>query len=505
MIALTTILLTSLFSATAAGAAAYHIMTHVRPVRSARGLPDHDARFLFEGRRLLNASGGGEWLLETGQGRGATDWEQLREVLMPRFPSLPEAPEEMDADIITCPTNIPEDDAELLLERINDLTRVTLLQAGNTLAQPADIHAKLLSDRKMDTLTQAVEGSPYPIWATDCENRITWANEAYLHLADNAHTTSGTGLPVLFDLPEPSPTGNPRTRLSLTLKDNDSNIWFDVTSSKTKNGRMHYAIDINAVVQAEIAQRNFVQTLTKTFAQLSIGLVIFDRKRQLALFNPALIDLLSLSPEFLSARPSLLSFFDRLRDMQIMPEPKNYGSWRENLTELIDAAADGRYAETWSLPNGLTYRVSGRPHPDGAIAFLFEDISSEVLLTRRFRAQLDMLQSVVDGLPQAVAVFSSAKVLLFANSAYRVMWDSDPDSTFADMSLTDATRLWRTRLAPGADLSELRPGLTHALNLPLDDGGCLSCSVRPLIGGAFAVNFTEIQAQPRLPLLEQPA
>ena len=73
---------------------------------------------------------------------------------------------------------------------------------------------------------------------------------------------------------------------------------------------MFYAVDVNAVVSAEISQRKFVQTLAKTFAQLSIGLAIFDRNRQLALFNPALIDLTALPAEFLSARPNLLSFFD---------------------------------------------------------------------------------------------------------------------------------------------------------------------------------------------------
>lgn len=69
-------------------------------------------------------------------------------------------------------------------------------------------------------------------------------------------------------------------------------------------------------------RKNFVQTLTKTFATLSIGLVIFDRNRQLMLFNPALIDLTTLPADFLSARPNLLTVFDKLRDNQIMPEPK---------------------------------------------------------------------------------------------------------------------------------------------------------------------------------------
>jgi hypothetical protein len=44
-------------------------------------------------------------------------------------------------------------------------------------------------------------------------------------------------------------------------------------------------------------------------------------------------------------------------------------------------------------------RVTGRPHPNGAIAFLFEDISQEVSLTRRFRTDLDLDRGILDDFP----------------------------------------------------------------------------------------------------------
>ncbi|MBA84150.1 PAS domain-containing protein [Thalassobius sp. S69A] len=505
MIDVTAILLSAILSSVAAGAVAFHFLRQTAPQGANRSMPDHDARFLFQGRELLNVSGGGQWLFETGHGKGDSDWDQLRHVLAPRFPGLPVLPENMDADIVTCPTNLPDDEAELLLERINDLTRVTLLQHGDSTAQPADIHRRLMTDTRLETLEQAVEGSPYPIWASNCDGRITWANDAYKRLAENADTLDNADIPTLFDLPEVTPPAVPRTRLSLTLKESDSNIWFDVTSSQSSVGCMHYAIDINAVVQAEIAQRNFVQTLTKTFAQLSIGLVIFDRRRQLALFNPALIDLLGLSPEFLSSRPTLFSFFDRLRDMQIMPEPKNYRNWREDMSDLVTAASDGGYLETWNLPSGLTYRVSGRPHPDGAIAFLFEDISSEVSLTRRFRSQLEVLQALVDGMPQAVAIFSPSSVLTFANESYRTLWRCDPDSSFADLTLDDAMRHWMTRATAQADLTRIHPTQTDIISIPLINGQTLSCRVQQLMGGNFAVIFGQEQDAPHLPFLQNSA
>ena len=62
------------------------------------------------------------------------------------------------------------------------------------------------------------------------------------------------------------------------------------------------------LVKAETSLQEFVTTLTKTFAALPIGLVIFDRARELALFNPALMDLTLLPASFLISKPSLSPF-----------------------------------------------------------------------------------------------------------------------------------------------------------------------------------------------------
>ena len=498
-------LLSSVISAATAGAATCYLLRKRAQSLADRKLPDHDLRFLFRGTELVNVTGDGEWLFETGQGVGQTDWDQFYHVMAPRFPGLFADQSQIDCDVTACPAARMDDPAELLLERMNDLLRVTLLQPEGRDTLPTDIHRRQIADQHIKTLESAVDNSPFPIWSTDQDGTVTWANDTYVQLAESAQiiSASSSNIPTLFDLPDMKPPANPRIRLSLTLAECGSEIWFDITSTETADGRMHFAKDINAVVQAEIAQRNFVQTLTKTFAQLSIGLAIFDRKRQLALFNPALIDLIGLTPEYLSGRPTLLSFFDRLRDNQMMPEPKNYQSWREEMQHLVMAAADGRYLETWTLSNGLTYRVSGRPHPDGAIAFLFEDISSEVSLTRRFRSQLETMQTVLDGLPEAVAVFTSAGVLSFANNSYRKLWNSDPDSSFVEFTISDAATLWKSFCAPQTDLSPLLTGTAVQMALPLNTGERLHCRVRPLIGGSFAVIFGEYETSATCPMLEQ--
>ncbi len=57
-----------------------------------------------------------------------------------------------------------------------------------------------------------------------------------------------------------------------------------------------------------------------------VGIAVFDHKNELSLFNPALSQHLGLRPEWLLKQPNLLSFMDRLRDTQVLPEPKDYTS-----------------------------------------------------------------------------------------------------------------------------------------------------------------------------------
>ena len=115
------------------------------------------------------------------------------------------------------------------------------------------------------------------------------------------------------------------------------------------------------------------------------------------------------------------------------------------MADLISAAETGNFEEIWTLETGQTYRVRGRPHPDGTIAFLIEDISAEVSLTRNFRAELKLGQSLVDAFEDALAVFSQSGVLTFSNKAYDRLWGFEGNTSFADVTINDAVFLWKEK------------------------------------------------------------
>ncbi|MFD1807854.1 hypothetical protein ACFSHQ_05975 [Gemmobacter lanyuensis] len=162
------------------------------------------------------------------------------------------------------------------------------------------------------------------------------------------------------------------------------------------------------------------------------------------------------APDFLSARPTLFAFLDMMRDRNMLPEPKDYRSWRKQMAELEAAAASGHYEETWSLPSGQTYRLIGRPHPNGALALMFEDISNEITRIRRYRADLELGQAVLDSMDEALAVFSAAGVMVMANSRYGEIWGHDPAGSIAGARWPPSAAIGATVAPPAPSGPRLR-------------------------------------------------
>jgi PAS domain-containing protein len=136
------------------------------------------------------------------------------------------------------------------------------------------------------------------------------------------------------------------------------------------------------------------------------------------------------------------------------------------------------------------------------VAFLFEDISAEVSLARRFRSEVELGQTVIDSLDEAIAVFSASGVISFSNAAYAALWGTDPGATLSEVGIIEATRLWQSRSEPAPIWGDARDFLAtrgeradwsdHA---ELTDGRRLHCRFQPLTGGATLVGFTVDEAK----------
>ncbi|MDD9979371.1 MAG: PAS-domain containing protein [Boseongicola sp.] len=384
---------------------------------------------------------------------------------------------------------------QAISETAHSTVRLKIIPQTSALPGKEDVFRLNALEGELETLRAATENAPYLVWRESSSGVPVWVNHAYLEAVKK---TFGIKAAREWPLPRLFPElrrGNP-VRLSLTEREHETTEWFECHSIPLGQDSLFTAFNANSTVKAENQLREFMQTLTQTFAQLTIGLAIFDRSRNLALFNPSLNELTNLPVDFLARRPHLSDFLDKLREKKMMPEPRDYRSWRDSMAELEAAAVDGSYSETWSLPGNLTYRVTGRPHPDGAIAFLFEDISAEMTLNRHFRQEVEMGQALLDNMEDATAVFSSSGVYLQSNKAYRDLWGEVPDDTLSASSVTDTTRVWHEKAHPTPIWGDLRDFVLDQGDrvewtgvVQLRDGRNLDCRFIPLSGGGTQVIF----------------
>ncbi|MDJ1009430.1 MAG: PAS-domain containing protein [Paracoccaceae bacterium] len=456
--------------------------------------------FLFDQAELVDATRAGERLIAAAP-TGGTDWTRLLSLLTPEFPDLAGRVDSLAAEGVQVFTS--QDTAtQLTAEWRDGLRRLTIVDE-DIAAAPARIDAHNLAalERELEILRANTDLAPAPVWRQKREGgEITWFNRVYLEeLRRLRGPDAAERWPIapIFDAEAVSEAARKKSPLRAAAGKQDQESWYDVHVRDDGDELVCAAVNVDRLVGTERQLRGFMQTLTKTFADLDAGLAIFDRSRRLVMFNPALGDLTGLPPGFLAAHPTLFGVLDRMRDLGRVPEPRNYTEWRKRMTELESDAADGFFAETWALPSGETLRVTGRPHPDGAIAFIFEDISAEIRLTRRFRSELEVSQAVIDTLEDGVAVFSAAGVLALSNRAYAELWGEDPMARLDHATLADILQIWAARTAPTAlwvdvetylrNAAGRAPWTTEAMLL---DGRGVSCQFSPLPGGATMVRFS---------------
>ena len=443
------------------------------------------------GRRIIDALGGPK-----------TTREELTDLLIDIYPDAREAIQRREGIAGTIEAR---DGASKLSIVSGDGMQVVKISSAEQRPEEDIVVSFCLAalDQRSKLARIGTDEATFPIWREDHDGRVIWANAAYRRLETlvgfEPAEDGEVGNIFLRQSALPADRRNTR-RVKLQLPGKSEANWFELAATPSRDGSTVFALPEDRLVQAERNLRDFVQTLTQTFAHLNVGLAIFNNRRELTIFNPALVELLGLTPEFLARRPTVFELFDALRENQTLPEPKDYKAWRAKISDLEATAKDRTYSETWSLVSGQTYRVTGRPHSEGAVAFLFEDISSEIMLERKFRADLQTTRSVFDGLNEAIAVFNAAGEMIMSNVAYHAFCGNSGERS-QNLTFVEASRRWQDLSQPTpvwGDARDFASRIEDRSNwtgdVRLRDGRVLQCRFEALVGGNTLVGFRVTEA-----------
>ncbi|MEM6588966.1 MAG: PAS-domain containing protein [Pseudomonadota bacterium] len=451
-------------------------------LQTARGDSIKDTRsvFLIKDGKIVDQC------QKTPQIVGVSTWPELRNWLGDRFRDVPyKLNDQADSPPLVFRAKEQGDEALLTIQSTPLGQSITLedQSSGSAIGR----HALLLDNQRADRLQTILQQAPAVVFAIDGAGKLLWGNGRFEALSVDARCAF---IEAARDREE-----DVSAKLCIMAPDDAQKEHYELSFMANSEGTVIYANNVTRLVEADNVRSSFVQTLTKTFADLSTGLAVFDRDQRLVLFNPAVLDLTNLPADFLATRPHMMEFFDRLRDNHVMPEPKSYSTWRKQIKEMITSAVNGFYSESWSLPGGMTYKLTGRPHPNGAIAFLIEDITDEMTLTRQSRSQLETHQSILDAMQESIAVIGADGGLLVCNASFSEVMGFDPDARLSPTSFSDVMDACRSRfpnatiwndLAKGAPFQPLETRLRDA------SGQAVQFRVEPLHEGLIMLNLSAL-------------
>jgi signal transduction histidine kinase len=347
-----------------------------------------------------------------------------------------------------------------------------------------------------------IEALPAPVWVRDERDRLVFVNAAYARAVEAANEAAavarGTELldrSAREELARARARGGSSSRVPAVVA--GSRLILDVLDVPTPRGSAGIGIDASEAERLRGELRLMLQSHRRTLDQLATAVATFDANRKLTFHNTAYRALWDLDSLFLEQRPSDSAVLDRLRAARKLPEEQDFRMWKKALHEAYQAVETKEHQ--WHLPDGRTLRVVTTPNPEGGVTYLFDDVTEQLELVRRFQALIRVQGETLDNLAEALAVFGSDGRLRLHNPAFARMWKLDAEALgqrpHVESVITWCRPLhpdeptWTSLHAAVTGLDERKP---KSMRLERSDGSVLDCATIPLPDGATLVAFQDI-------------
>ncbi|MEL7464240.1 MAG: PAS-domain containing protein [Pseudomonadota bacterium] len=366
-------------------------------------------------------------------------------------------------------------------------TELRLVEDGGALERLRKAERALERERReLEALRRGLRLADVAVWT-----RAGHEGEAWIEQSESA-------LPPLLQksLIEASATDGPRR---IESNDGLSGVFEVIRTSDEED--IIAARRIEDLARVERMMNRLLKTMSDTFAHLSVGLMIFDDRRRLSLFNPRILEIFGEDAKRLAARPRLEDMLDRWRAEGFLPERLDYPEWKAALCDLesIDDASIAE--ETWHIADGRSLRVLRRRHPSSGLAIVVEDVTESVSLRRSSASERAVRSLTTDMLNEGLAVTGPDGRFRMTNRAFRRLWATSDGEDFEPEHIKDflprrdlgaeAEGFWKGLLlvvTGGADPEALEQ------RMPLADRRVIQPRISPMPDGSTLTVFSDITA-----------
>lgn len=359
---------------------------------------------------------------------------------------------------------------------------------------------------ELDALKAVLNAIDSPAWLRDQNERLSWANAAYVRGVEAADVTDAV-LHAAELLERPTREASAETRhkgavwrgRAAAIAAGQRRI-LDIVDVPVAVGSAGIAMDMSEIeaMRAELDRQ--MQAHAATLDLLSTAVAMFDRRKRLVFHNAAYRQLWGFDQAFVDLHPTDSEVLDQLRVRGLLPEQADFRAWREALHAAYQALETSE--QVWYLPDGRTLRVVITPNVQGGVTYLFDDVTERFNLQSQFNALARVQSETLDTLKEGVAVFGTDGRLKFYNPAFAHLLHLDP-AAVTDKPHIDRIAAMSSLFRSGdAGLAEIRSIITglrdrrtgFELRIAGRDGSVLDCLTQPLPDGATLLTFIDTTA-----------
>ena len=358
-------------------------------------------------------------------------------------------------------------------------------------------------DRGVATqLERLVASAPHPVWVESREGDRLWTNSAYAAAVGAPGTGTGTGTGT--EDTEPLLDANAAAQIAraehgpveervATIVAGERRV-LEVCAARQGDMLAALAVDVTAVENALTVKDRALQSHATTLDRLATAIAIFGPDRRLAFHNAAFETLWNLPAAFLEQAPPEERVLDRLRAERRLPETADFKAWKRD--QLKGYETREGFERWWHLPDGQSLRVIANPGSDGGVTYIYENVTEQLALERRYNALSRTQGETIDNLGEGVASFGPDGLLKLANPAFWALLGvaaADVGThvrAIGESAPAEVEAVWGALSRQVTGLTDHRTGTTGRVERA--DGRILDHAFTPLPDGSTLATFADV-------------
>ncbi|BCW91066.1 Sensor protein DivL [Alphaproteobacteria bacterium SO-S41] len=344
---------------------------------------------------------------------------------------------------------------------------------------------------------------PLPLAARAKDGKLIYANPAYAEAAGAASPAAAIAAQAKLFSDEPAlaesamSAGSPVTERRFAVIGGQRRA-LEVTAAPAGDTVAIAVADESGAAEARDKLQRHIGAYEETLNRLKTAVAVFGADQKLSFYNKAYVDLWRLDPTWLAMRPSEGEILERLREARLVPEEKSFAAFKRARAELY-ASMTAPQEEIWHLPDGTTLRIAGQPHPFGGLLYLYEDMTEQLSLERRYNDLFNVQRSTLDHLHEGVAFFGTDGRLKLWNVAFADLWGLEPHQLENEPHFEKVALLCAALGGDGADWDKVRGQVTGAAerteisgDMERSDDVTLRYAAVPMPDGATLMSFVDM-------------